>query len=94
VRAMATPAAWNLPERALNIGTSTATAILDLARLVIARAGSSSPIQHVPYNSVFLGRTDLRGRVPDTARLESLIGPLNWPSIESVVDEVIAEKRR
>ncbi len=37
VRAISIPASWELPDRALNVGAPTATSILDLARLVIAR---------------------------------------------------------
>ena len=93
IRAISTPAAWALPDRALNIGTSASTTILELANLVIARAASASTIDLVPYGSVFPSRQDVRARAPDTTRLESLIGPTSWPSIASIVDAVIAERR-
>ncbi len=94
MRAMAVPAAWELPDRALNIGSATRTSILDLASLVLARTGSTSTIAHLPYESAFPGCRDLAARIPDTARLESLIGPVAWPSIEEIVDIVVEEKRR
>jgi UDP-glucose 4-epimerase len=94
LRAIANPLAWRLPDRALNIGVSTPTTILDLAKLILQRSGSKSGISHVPYASVFENRTDLRGRVPDTSRLHSLIGPIGWPPISKIVDDVLAEAGR
>jgi len=93
LHAMSIPAAWQLSDRALNIGAPTETSILDLARLVIARAKSRSTIVHVPYESVFPHSRDVAARTPDTARLTSLIGPINWPSIEQIVDMVIDSRR-
>jgi UDP-glucose 4-epimerase len=90
---MRAPGAWGLPRRALNIGASTPTSILDLAQMVVARTGSASPIVHGPYASAFPGRTDLRSRIPQTRTLQSLIGPVSWPSIESIVDAVIGAAR-
>jgi UDP-glucose 4-epimerase len=92
-RVIANPKAWLLPNRALNIGSSSPTKILDLANMVIGRTNSMSHITHVPYGSVFPGRYDLRARRPDITLLDSLIGPTNWQSIESIVDDIIAEYR-
>jgi UDP-glucose 4-epimerase len=94
VRVMRTTVAWSLPDCALNVGASASTSILSLAKLVKARAGSSSLITHLPYAAVFPNRTDVRARVPDSKRLESLIGPVSWPSIESIVDELVAMRRQ
>lgn len=89
LRAMSIPEAWSLPDRALNIGAPTATSIIDLARLVITRTESTSSIVHMPYEVVFPNCRDLAARTPDTTRLTSLIGSVEWPSLERIVDIVI-----
>ena len=94
LRAVSVPAAWDLTDRALNIGAVAATGILDLARLVIRRAESTSSIVHLPYDAVFPNCRDLAARIPDTTRLTSLIGPTEWPSIEQIVASVLDGMRR
>jgi len=89
LQAVSNPAGLCLPDRALNIGATQATSILDLARLVVARVKSDSAIVHAPYSSVFPDSRDVVARIPDTARLTSLIGTIEWPSIAKIVDSLI-----
>lgn len=81
-------AAWSPASNPINVGSPQPTSILELARLVLAATGSASSLQFVPYEVDYPGRTDVAARVPDVARLETLIGPLRWPSLESVVSRV------
>jgi UDP-glucose 4-epimerase len=90
LRLLACPHAWLSGSNIVNIGNPQATRIIDLACLVIAATDSSSGIEFVPYQEIFPGRRDTRARRPDCNRLEELIGPTDWPAIETVVDGVVA----
>ena len=85
LRLLAGDAAWDLAGAPVNVGSPQPTPILELARLVLAQTGSSSPIELVPYERDYPGRQDVAVRVPDVSRLESLIGPTRWPPIEEIV---------
>jgi len=78
-------AAWSLAGDPVNIGSPEPTAILDLAKLVLAQTGSSSPLELVPYERDYPGRTDVAYRVPDVSRLQGLIGPTRWPPMQAIV---------
>ncbi|MEU6275047.1 NAD-dependent epimerase/dehydratase family protein [Streptomyces populi] len=81
----ASEAAWRPDGNVFNIGSTTETAIGDLARLVIEATGSTAGVVHVPYESVFPGRTDVTGRVPRVDRLTSAVGETHWlPAAELV----------
>lgn len=93
--ALDTSAAWAFEDGALNIGTQTATTISHLAAKVIARlcpdAEAASPVViYKPYQQAFPGKRDVRSRVPDTSRLCSLIGEVAWPSLDDILDRLIA----
>jgi UDP-glucose 4-epimerase len=58
-----------------NIGSDEEVSILELAELVVERAGSSSSIEKIPYESVFSeGFEDMERRVPDTSKIRGLVG--------------------
>ena len=78
-------AAWKLAGDPVNLGSPEPSTILDLARLVVAQTGSSSPLELVPYERDYPGRTDVAYRLPDVSRLEGLIGPTRWPTLPDVV---------
>jgi UDP-glucose 4-epimerase len=73
VRAMRTPEARG---EVLNIGGSTPTTILDLARLVQSTLGISQPLRakFVPYEALPGKYQDVRHRVPDPTKARELIG--------------------
>jgi len=80
--------------RAVNIGRDSAISILDLARHVIARAGSDSVIRFVPYAEAYdEGFEELGRRKPDTALLQELTGWRPTRTIDEMIDDVIAHER-
>lgn len=75
-----------------NIGSSQEISILDLARRIVARADSSSPIELVPYEQAYgPGFEDMDRRVPDTTRLRHLTGWSPRRPLDETLDEVIGE---
>lgn len=69
-----------------NVGSPAAVRIIDLARLVIARTGSSSGIRFVPFDVAYEpGFEDLEQRVPDTSAVYEAIG---WEAEQTVEDAV------
>jgi UDP-glucose 4-epimerase len=79
--------------QAFNIGSSEEVSILELARRIVARAGTSSPIQLVPYEEAYdnPGFEDMQRRVPDTARIRSLIGWAPTKTLDDIIDETLAD---
>jgi UDP-glucose 4-epimerase len=77
--------AWLPPDNIFNIGSTEPTSVKHLAELVRKWTGAQVPFQHVPYETVFPGRCDVRSRVPDTSRVEALLGPITWPGVEEIV---------
>jgi len=66
-------------------------AILDLARRVVARAGSRSPIELVPYDRAYEeGFEDMQRRVPDLSKLRALTGYEPKVQLDEILDRVIA----
>ena len=75
-----------------NVGSSYEINILDLARRVIARSGSTSDIELIPYEQAYAnGFEDMRRRVPDTAKLSALTGWAPRRSLDDILDDAIAE---
>jgi UDP-glucose 4-epimerase len=75
-----------------NVGSSYEISILDLARRVIARSGSTSDIELIPYEQAYAdGFEDMRRRVPDTAKLSALTGWAPRRSLDDILDDAIAE---
>jgi len=65
--------------------------ILDLARRVVARAGSKSPIELVPYDRAYEeGFEDMLRRVPDISKLRALTGYEPKVPLDEILDRVIA----
>jgi UDP-glucose 4-epimerase len=81
--------------KTFNIGSSTPVAIVELARLVIERAGSSSGIVLVPYEQAYgSGFEELGRRRPDTTALRNLTGWQPRYTIEDAIDDVIGYERQ
>lgn len=73
----------------VNIGTDREISIEDLARLVKARTGSSSPIQFVPYDQAYEpGFEDMMRRIPSLEKLERLTGFRPSTPLEKIIDRV------
>jgi UDP-glucose 4-epimerase len=75
-----------------NIGAEHEISILDLAREIVQRSGSRSEIALVPYEEAYAkGFEDMRRRVPDTTKINALIGWEPTLSLEQILDESIQE---
>lgn len=61
--------------KVINIGSREEITIGELAEKVKVITGSSSPIQFIPYAEAYApGFEDMARRVPDTSRIEALLG--------------------
>ena len=75
-----------------NVGSSDEISILNLAKLVVARCDSSSPIGLVPYDQAYeSGFEDMDRRVPDTAKLRCLTGWSANYSLADILQQMISE---
>jgi UDP-glucose 4-epimerase len=80
--------------RPFNIGASTETPIVELARRVIERTGSRSKITLVPYDEAYSdGFEELGRRKPDTTALHELTGWSPSRTVDDAIDDVIAYER-
>ena len=69
--------------------------MLDLAHSVIERSGSSSTVELIPYEQAYAeGFEDMRRRVPDTAKINDLIGLEPQRTLDDILDDAIAYSRR
>ncbi len=77
-----------------NIGSREEINILDLARKVKTKTGSQSQILLVPYEQAHAaGFEDMRRRMPDTGKVNALIGWEPTIRLEQTLDEIIAYYR-
>lgn len=77
-----------------NVGSAEEVTILELAERIISRTGSTSRIDKIPYEEAYEhGFEDMRRRVPDTAKLRSLIGWQPTCGLDQIIDEVISHSR-
>jgi len=77
-----------------NIGSDHPVTIEDLARRIIARAGSRSEIQYVPYTEAFgPGYEDMRHRAPCLKKIRAAIGYEPTTGLDAILDSVIADLR-
>lgn len=78
-----------------NVGADRETRIIDLAQRVKALTQSSSEIVFVPHDAVYgPGFDEIPRRVPDVAKLRSLIGFAPERPIDSILGDVINEHRQ
>lgn len=85
---MDTPAAVG---QVFNVGNGKEITILELAKLVKARAKSSSEITFTPYDQAYeSGFEDMPRRVPDISRIQKLIGYAPTLDITEIIDRIIA----
>jgi UDP-glucose 4-epimerase len=78
-----------------NVGGVGETTIKQLAEKIIERTNSSSIVFYTPYSEAYPpGYEDMQRRVPDTTKLRT---HLNWQpthSLETIIDDVAANKRK
>jgi UDP-glucose 4-epimerase len=91
-RLMACPEAAG---RVFNLGSDVPVTIRELAETVVRLINPALEIEHVPYEQAFEpGFEDIRCRVPDLRRVREAIGYRPQHSLDDIVREVIAWKRR
>jgi UDP-glucose 4-epimerase len=75
----------------LNVGAETPITIMDLARRVIERTGTTSKVRLVPYEEAYdEGFEELGRRQPDTSALRELTDWNPTRTIDEVIDDVVA----
>ncbi|MHB8953909.1 MAG: NAD-dependent epimerase/dehydratase family protein [Pirellulaceae bacterium] len=80
--------------RVFNIGSDHAVSILDLAQRVIGLAGSRSAIEFQSYTAAYdRDFEDVRRRVPDLARLKSIIDYCPKYDLEGIIRELVERPR-
>lgn len=78
----------------VNIGNDREISMNDLAELVRVRAGSDSPIRHVPYVEAYGEEfEDIKRRRPALDRLRTLTGFQHRFTLEDTLDELIVDRR-
>ena len=77
-----------------NVGSDEEITMNRLAGLVKNLTGSASFIHHVPYNEAYEeGFEDMRRRIPDTSRIQRLLGFGPVHKIEDILKDVIEYQR-
>jgi UDP-glucose 4-epimerase len=94
------PALVTLMDRAdirgevFNIGNNEPVTMEELARRVIERSGSQSPIRYVPYDQAYgPGYEDMRHREPSLDKIYEAIGYRPSTPLDAILDSVIADTR-
>jgi UDP-glucose 4-epimerase len=81
--------------RPFNIGATTETPIVELARNVIERTGADCAIRLVPYDEAYDdGFEELGRRKPDISALHELTGWTPARTVDDAIDDVIAYERQ
>jgi UDP-glucose 4-epimerase len=74
-----------------NVGSQQEISILDLAKKVKEKTKSASPIEFLPYDKAYEeGFEDMQRRIPDTRKIEKLIGYRPQVSLDAILERVIA----
>lgn len=77
-----------------NIGSNHPVTIEDLAKRILERTGSLSPLQYVPYTEAFgPGYEDMRHRAPCLKKIHEAIGYEPSTGLDAILDSVIADVR-
>jgi UDP-glucose 4-epimerase len=81
--------------RVFNIGSDQAISILDLAHMIIGKVDPSVKVQFIPYHDAY-GENfeDVQRRVPNTDRLYQATGMRPTMTLEKILDDIIAWKKR
>jgi nucleoside-diphosphate-sugar epimerase len=77
-----------------NIGATEEISMVDLARRVISRTDSNSPIKRVPYGEAYdEGFEDMRRRVPNISKIQQLLGWTPTHTLDEIIDDVVTDQR-
>jgi UDP-glucose 4-epimerase len=82
-----------------NVGADEEVSIEELARRIKALVGTDSEIVFMPYSEAYApGFEDMKRRVPDTSRIQGLIGWQPERSLDEILESVVeyeqSERRR
>lgn len=79
---------------AFNVGGFEETTILDLAKRIISKTGSSSEIKLIPYEELSSsGFEDMQRRVPNTTKINSLTGWKATKDLDAILEDTLKEMR-
>jgi UDP-glucose 4-epimerase len=77
-----------------NVGSDEEVSILDLAHRVRELADSQSEISFIPYDEAYEeGFEDMSRRVPDTAKLQRLLGWHPTKGLDAILADIIESRR-
>ncbi|HEX5852080.1 MAG TPA: GDP-mannose 4,6-dehydratase [Solirubrobacteraceae bacterium] len=78
-----------------NVGATSEISMLDLAERIIEMTDSRSEISLIPYEEAYAeGFEDMYRRVPDITKVQALIGWQPARTLENIIEDVVAHKRR
>ena len=78
-----------------NIGSTTEVTIGELAERVKKMTNSASPIERIPYDVAYeAGFEDMSRRVPDIAKIQSLVGFAPKMGLDDIIRSVIEHVRQ
>jgi UDP-glucose 4-epimerase len=78
-----------------NVGGIGETTIKQLAEKIVERTGSSSTITYTPYDEAYpAGYEDMQRRVPDITKIKTSIGWAPQNTLDSIIDDVVAEMKK
>jgi UDP-glucose 4-epimerase len=78
----------------INIGTTTETTVRELAERVIAITGSESELSLIPFQDAYGdGFEDMHRRIPDTSKVNNLIGWEPARTLDEIIVDVIESRR-
>ena len=78
-----------------NVGGVGETTIKQLAEKIIERTNSKSTISYTPYTEAYPpGYEDMQRRVPDTTKLRTYLKWQPAHTLDSIIDDVAADKRK
>lgn len=78
-----------------NVGSQEEISMKQLAEKIVAKTRSSSSIHYLPYEKAYgKGFEDMMRRVPDTTRIQNLLGFEPKHSLDNILEDVIEEQRK
>ena len=83
---------WSTGKNIINIGSKKGHTINELACMVLEETQSDSAIEYCSYEKFFPNHKDVVHRIPDTTYGEKYYGPVEWPSLRSIVKNIIQTK--
>jgi UDP-glucose 4-epimerase len=93
---LALDAAWakgRSGHQVYNIGTSVETSIVALADTIDRVLNTATRRCHMNFDDAYPGKQDVLRRRPDLRRIQDLLGPLEWPSLDSTIRSIATALR-